>query len=456
VTPSSSNSQPRKSFSLSSALISAGAEVEFAFDRLCHPLFLRRREFWLTDLLADESKARSFRQCLLIYAPVVGQVMSVIPLANLLRQRFPSTPLLICTQSAGGLAVAESAGFAAVRITALNRRQAGKLMRAISPRALILVQVCYTGMPTALVKTFSEQGLPVAQVNGAVTDKNLSDLGGWKHAYIVDAYPHITRFCAQTDLDASRMQSLGAPPDRITVEGNLKADAVSEVSPEVVEALAGHLDNNGTLPFTIAAGSTHAGEESALLRAFREVCLVNPDARLIIAPRRVERSDEIAALCAEMGFSAEKRTSLSGKPSVIILDTMGELRAAYRLASVAFVGATLTSTGGHNILEPAGAGIPVVFGPHIENIRNYAEDLLENGGGFGISSADELGGALAKLAADESLRSSSGRSALEVVRKAQGAAERCADIIAGLLEIEGVDDSRVLSATGTIRREDLR
>jgi 3-deoxy-D-manno-octulosonic-acid transferase len=411
----------------------AGAEVEFAFDRVFHPLFLRRREFWLTDLLADESKARPFRRCLIVYAPVAGQVMSIIPLANLLRQRFPSMPLLVCSQSAGALAVAESAGLDAVRITAINRRQAAKLMRAISPSALILVQLAYTGMPTALVKAFSERELPVAQVNGAVTDQNLDDVGGWKHPYIVDAYPHITQFCVQTEMDASRMQSLGAPSDKITVAGDLKADAVSDVSPEVVAALADHLNVNGSLPFIIAAGSTHAGEESALFQAFRQVCQVTPDARLIIAPRRVERSDEIVALCAQMGFSVEKRTSLNGKPSVIVLDTMGELRAAYRLASVAFVGATLTSTGGHNILEPAAAGIPVVFGPHIENIRGYAEDLLENGGGFGVSCADELGGMLVKLAADESLRLRSGRSALEVVAKAQGAAERCADIISGFL-----------------------
>jgi 3-deoxy-D-manno-octulosonic-acid transferase len=407
-------------------------DIEIGFDRLLHPRWVRKKEPWLTDLLWDQDQCKRLQGCLIVFAPVSGQVMSSLSVVSLWRQRFPDMPILLFTRSAGGLGAADTIGLEAVRATALSRRMARRVVAALSPKALVLVQICYTGMPANLIEAFSEHDLPVVVVNGTVTDKNLRKVGGWKHPQIVSAYSQIDTFCVRSELDASRLRSLGASAGRIKVTGNLKADAVEDIGPEGLETLSRELNLNGS-SLVIVAGSTHLGEEAALLAAFEAVRAVRPDARMIIAPRRIERSGQVAALCAEMGLTVEMRTRLSGAPSVVVLDTMGELRKVYRLASIAFVGATLTSSGGHNLLEPAAAGAPVVFGPRVENTRDFAEALLRTGGGFQVSDKDDLARVLVKLAVDESLRLSAGEQARKTVRQAKGAAVRCADIVGDLI-----------------------
>lgn len=428
---------PRRLFSASmSLLMDILSNTEIAFDRLLHPLFVRKKERWLTDLLWDSDSRKRFQGCLIVFAPVSGQVMSSLSVVSLWRQRFPDMPVLVFTKSAGGLGSAETIGLEAVRVTSVSRSLARRVIASLSPKAMVIVQVCYVDMPVNLVEAFSEHSLPVVVVNGTVTDRNLQKVGGWKHLGIVNAYSQIETFCVRSELDAARLCSLGASSERIKVTGNLKADAVEDIGPEGLDTLARELGLDGS-SLVIVAGSTHDGEEAALLLAFEAVRGVRPDAHLIIAPRRIERSAQVVALCAQMGLSAEIRTRLTGAPSVVVLDTMGELRKVYRLASIAFVGATLTSSGGHNLLEPAAAGVPVVFGPRVENTRDFAEALLNTGGGFQVADNDDLTRVLVNLAADESLRLSAGEQAKRAVHQAKGAAARCAGIVGDLLSRGG-------------------
>lgn len=418
-------------------LANVGAEIEWVADRLAHPIFLRRNEFWLCDLLGYATHARDFRRRIVVYAPVSGQAIAILPLLKLLQEKFPNAEVLVFTHSSGGLRAAASAGLDAVRLTSISRRVARRVVAKLNPKALIIVQACYASMPVNLVEAFAESGAPIVVVNGSVTDRNLQDAGGWRHSGVLQAYTRINKFCVQTDQDAQRLESLGAPVEKIIVTGNLKADAGEPSSAAETDALARALGLREA-PFVLVGGSTHPGEEEALLEAFQAVLQEQPEARLILAPRRTNRSSEIVDLCAGRGFTVEKRTGLSGSPQVIVLDTMGELRLIYSLASAAFVGGTLMSTGGHNLLEPAAAAIPVVFGTNIENIRDVAKALVKSGGGFQITDAAEMADVFTRFVRDNDVRKSAGVKALEVVRQAQGAAGKCAEII---LEALGQSDT---------------
>jgi 3-deoxy-D-manno-octulosonic-acid transferase len=192
----------------------------------------------------------------------------------------------------------------------------------------------------------------------------------------------IDLFLMRADEEAERVLALGAPPDRVWVTGNTKFDALVLDRPtRGDEALREQLGLTPGVP-VLMAGSTHEGEEEILLGVYRALLKDRPDLRLVVAPRYVERSGRIVAMAADAGLSVRLRSGgvAAGSAQVTVLDTIGELAAAYRLATLVFVGGSFVERGGQNVLEPAAQGRPVLFGPHMENFKDSVQVLVGRGG----------------------------------------------------------------------------
>ncbi|MDO8585841.1 MAG: glycosyltransferase N-terminal domain-containing protein [Armatimonadota bacterium] len=415
-------------------------EIRGGLYALAHSLFWRTRERWLSDILRNRDYIRRWKGALLLFAPVSGEVITGLPLLRLLSERWPGTPVLVCATTKSGLAAARSAGLEAARLAVDSRRLARGIVKALEPRGMIMIQASCTGLPVNLIAALAAGSRPVVVVNGSVTQRDLRASRDGKRRRL-GVYGNITAFCMQTEKDAERLITLGADPEKIHVVGNMKMDAaIEDAKLGASEDLRRELHLNGSEAL-IVAGSTHPGEEEAVLEGFRAVERAVPEARLILAPRKIKRAKSILQTCRQAGFSAELRSSLRSCPQIIVLDTMGELRLLYESAAVAFVGGTLVPVGGHNVLEPAARGKPVLFGPYVHNTSGAAEALLEAGGAFKVCDADDLSRTLVALFDDDNARRGAGARALEAVRSHVGAAALYAKKVEEL-----VDPAEVYSA----------
>jgi 3-deoxy-D-manno-octulosonic-acid transferase len=253
-----------------------------------------------------------------------------------------------------------------------------RAMAALRPDLLVLE---YTEIWPNLIRAARKAGVRIALTNGRFNPARLSRYRLFFRA-IGNPLRSIRLFLMRSDEEAERALQLGAPPDRVWATGNTKFDALVLDRPAGDdEALRAAMGLDPSRPVLIA-GSTHEGEEEILLGVFRELAVEFPRLQLVVAPRYVERSGRILALFSEAGFSARARSAGPGgrAAQVVVLDTVGELAAAYRLATLAFVGGSFVRRGGQNVLEPAGQGKPVLFGPNMENFKDSVQVLVGRGG----------------------------------------------------------------------------
>jgi 3-deoxy-D-manno-octulosonic-acid transferase len=250
----------------------------------------------------------------------------------------------------------------------------------------------------------------------------------------------IDRFCMQSDESARRLVDLGGDPDRITVTGSLKFDALPVPSP-----MAHGRPRDRVLRFfrvssgrvVIVAGSTMRSEESVVLRAFARIKTLAPGALLLLAPRHPERFAEVERLSRDEGFVTSRRSDLpidaEPRADVVVLDTLGELAPLYQLATAVFVGGSLADYGGHNILEPAVFGRAIVFGPHMENFQEIADTFVSNGAAVQVHSERELDDTLRSLVADPVRRARVGAAARALVEANRGAKDKTLAVVSELL-----------------------
>jgi 3-deoxy-D-manno-octulosonic-acid transferase len=241
------------------------------------------------------------------------------------------------------------------------------------------------------------------QVSGRLSPRT-ADLLGRFPRFAREVLGRVTGFCVQSEAARERLVTLGVDPARVTVTGSLKGDATPL---EPAAFLPAVVDLGRPL---IVAGSTHEGEEEILLEAARRLEAGSARPFWIIAPRHPERFAPVAALLARWGVRFIRRTDLSTDHAIaraalehfdmLLLDTIGELRGCFPAATVAFLGGSLAPVGGHNLLEPARAGIPVVVGPHLDSVRETAERLESVGAVDIVRDAEGLAAALARRLAD--------------------------------------------------------
>lgn len=270
-----------------------------------------------------------------------------------------------------------------------------RVLRAVRPDAIGFVE---TELWPNLLHIARRRGIPTFLLNGRVSDNllrtapRLGLLWTWMSR-------NVSRFLMRSPDDAARLRSLGVKPDKIEVVGDVKLEAPPISSVELRSM--GRARLGLTTQKLLIAGSTHEGEEAQLLRVFASLRKHHPALRLALAPRHRERSEAVASQIQRAGFGIARR-SLDQKPNektIYLLDTVGELADFYAAGDVAFVGGTLISRGGHNLLEPVLRGVPVVFGPSVDNFRAQAALLLESNIGFRVEDEEQL-----KLRVEELLR----------------------------------------------------
>jgi 3-deoxy-D-manno-octulosonic-acid transferase len=301
----------------------------------------------------------------------------------------------------------------------------------------------------------ARQGVPVVVANARLSPRSfarLRRLGGPARRLLLT---RVARFAVQEPEYADRLRCLGVPADQLTVTGSIKYDgalrsAGGEASRALGRALglrgAGDTETRPSSPpptsssprLVLLAGSTHAPEEAIVLAAFARLRERFPQLRLVLVPRHPDRFDEVARLVESTSLPFVRRSRvtapLAETPAVVLLDTVGELGAAWGLADVGFVGGTLDGRrGGQSMIEPAGYGVPCAFGPHVWNFRDAARRLVEVGGAVQVPDAAGLEPALARLLEDDALRERMGAAAREQVRRQQGATDRTLDAIAAVL-----------------------
>jgi 3-deoxy-D-manno-octulosonic-acid transferase len=364
-----------------------------------------------------------------IHAVSVGEVLAARSLVAPLREALPGARVALSTTTLTGHAIARKGLTADVLLFAPFdlRFAVRRVVGALRPRLLLLVE---TELWPNLVREARQAGARVAVVNGRLSDRSFPRYRRIR-GLLRPLLAQIDLFLMQGPEHAERMLELGAEPSRVRVGGNLKFDALEAAEPP--ETLRLLLDTQGA-PLLIA-GSTMPGEEALVLQAFRVARARVPALRLVLVPRHPERFGAVTELVAAAGFPCVRRSALRAgewRDEVMVLDTMGELAKVYPLATVVFVGGSLVPKGGHNVLEPAVAGRPVVVGPHMENFREIAELFLAAGAIVQVGSAADLGEQLILLLEDEPRRQAIGERARLLVEQQKGAVRRSVEALRAL------------------------
>jgi 3-deoxy-D-manno-octulosonic-acid transferase len=369
-----------------------------------------------------------------LHAVSVGEVMAAAPLARALSARRPGIPLLVSTTTETGRAVAEQR-IRAARFVFFPLDFGWVMRRAVSGLRPCLVLLTETELWPNFLATCAARGIPVAVVNGRLSPRSFPRyrLVRWWFGRVLR---HVRLFCMQSTQDAERIVALGAPADRVRVTGNLKYDLSSLEQVVDVPAIRRALGLGAGLRLVVA-GSTHRGEEEAVVEAFRAVASSRPDLCLLLAPRHPERLDEAERTVRRAGLACVRRSRSAERPpqagGAILLDTMGELGALYAAASVVFVGGSLIPHGGQNILEPAAHGRPVIHGPYMGNFAEMRDRFQEAGAAVQVTDAASLLGAIGTLLDDPEMCERMGRAGREIVAAHRGATERTADLVGALL-----------------------
>ncbi|HUJ41099.1 MAG TPA: tetraacyldisaccharide 4'-kinase [Candidatus Acidoferrales bacterium] len=378
-----------------------------------------------------------------VHAVSVGEVLAAIPLVRRLRERFPGRRLVVSTTTATGQVLARERlavpGIAdAVFYFPLDWPfPVRRAFRAALPALAVVVE---TEIWPNFLRCARQRGVPVVFVNGRISERSFARSrrwqwlgGGFFRRVLADA----RLFLMQSDADARRLRALGAAEAHIEVVGSLKYDIAPPAPGPLATWLGAAAVNRSPV---LVAGSVLAGEEDAVLAAFTAVRAGYPAALLVLAPRKPDRFDSAAELVSRRGFSCLRRSvaDLSMPPpagmDVFLLDSVGELAAIYQFAAAVFVGGSLVPSGGHNILEPAVFAKVPIFGPHMENFRQMAEEFRGAGAAIEVASGGELGGAWLGLLADDAKRTAMGNAARELVTRNQGATERTLGRLEAMLD----------------------
>jgi 3-deoxy-D-manno-octulosonic-acid transferase len=325
-----------------------------------------------------------------LHGASAGDLLSLQPMMAELKARSPGCCIVVTTITNSGLAMARQKLREADVIVYAPYDLPGATRRAVAALRPDLLVLEYTEIWPNLIRAARRSGARIGLTNGRFDPERMSRYRAFFRA-IGNPLPSIDLFLMRSDEEAERALRLGAPPDRVWVTGNTKFDALVLDRPAGDdEALRRAMGLGGGGPVLIA-GSTHEGEEEILVGVYRRLVADLPGLRLVVAPRYVERSGRILSMFAEAGFSARLRSGApaAGSAEVVVLDTIGELAAAYRLATLAFVGGSFVRRGGQNVLEPAAQGRPVLFGPHMESFKDSVQVLVGRGG-IQVATPDQL------------------------------------------------------------------
>lgn len=370
------------------------------------------------------SPAGSPRQTVIwIHAVSLGEVLAVSGLVTEMRRAFPRHRVVVSTTTDTGQDLARKRfGEESVFYFPMDFASAIRpYLAALRPELVVLAE---TEFWPNFLRVVHASGARIAVVNARISDRSYPRYRRYRWA-LQRMLREVDLFLPQTQQDAERLISLGAHPSRVQVSGNLKFDVTLPDPPSIVEDLRQSLQREGAGP-VLVCGSTVDDEEAPLLKTFENLLVGHPKAVLLLAPRHPERFDAVDGLIKQMEIPFYRRSDWQGEPlagRVLLVDSIGELAALYALADVAFVGGSLVPRGGHNIIEPALHGIPIVTGNHTENFRDIVW-LFQSRDAVRIVGLAELPLMLIHLLDNEAERIALGKRAKETIESQKGATAR--------------------------------
>ena len=369
-----------------------------------------------------------------VHAVSMGEVLAVGQLVEALCRRFPRYRVVVSTTTATGQKLARRRfGEDSVFYFPLDFRFAIQpYLTTLKPQLIVIAE---TEFWPNFLRLAHKSGASIAVVNARISDRSWP---GYRRMHRIGLLAAVLRnidlLLAQTEEDARRLRDIGAPADRVQVSGNLKFDVMTPAPPAIVASLRAVFHQVGAGP-VIVCGSTVEEEEGLLLLAFQNVLASHPRAVMILAPRHPERFGEVAQLLEQMGIRYWRRSLWSGDSvtgGVFLVDTVGELASLYALGDVAFVGGSLVPRGGHNIIEPAQHGVPIIVGNHTENFRDMVA-LFRSRDAVRVVGPAEFPLVLMDLISNEVERVALGRRGFETLQSQMGATEATVKALEKLL-----------------------
>jgi 3-deoxy-D-manno-octulosonic-acid transferase len=379
-----------------------------------------------------------------IHAVSVGEALTARALAADLKERYPRLRLFLSTTTMPGQQVAKASLGRIVDAVFYFPFDWAFIVRRtlnlVKPRLFIMME---TEIWPNLLHECRKRGVKTAVINGRISSRSYPRYRLIR-PFFSRVLADIDRFCVQSEESARRLIDLGADPSRVTMTGSLKFDSLEARPPAGAGTLHGkprerllrffRISSSRTV---IVAGSTMRGEEAAVLKAFKRIKDTKSHVLLILAPRQPERFGEAERLARDAGFVTARRSELpidaEPRADVVVLDSLGELAQLYQVATVVFVGGSLADHGGHNILEPAIFGKPVIFGQHMQNFKEIADAFLANGAAIQVRSDQELDDTILALVRDPVHRARLGAAARALVEANRGAKSKTLAVLGELL-----------------------
>lgn len=380
----------------------------------------------------DFFKPLQGRRVIWVHAVSVGEVISSELFIQSLRRRYPEAGIVFSTTTPTGQAAARQ------RLKGIDQLiyfpfdlpwVTRSVVDRVSPALFIFLE---TELWPNFLRTLSEKKTPSLLINGRISERGFRRYR-WVRFFLSSVLEEVSFFLMQTERDAEKIRMLGAPPERVIRTGNMKYDQAASRGVRKEEAALGAEIGLEAGENLMIAGSTHEGEEEAVLDAYRIVADAIGPIKLLIAPRHPDRLGRVEELLAQRGILSVRKTALNQMRNeefgmrdqkIVLLDTLGELDRYYALADLVFVGGSLVPVGGHNVLEVAVGRKAVFFGPYMSNFKEIADQLKGSGGGIEVSDGKEMGRQMVWLMRHPDEMKKRGESAYQVVQANRGAVMR--------------------------------
>ncbi len=369
-----------------------------------------------------------------LHAVSVGEVQALVPLLKQIINRYPDTPVLVTTMTSTGADRLKQSLGDHVTHSYLPYDLPFAVKRFLKRSKPCIGLIMETEIWPNLYYYAALESIPLMLINARLSHRSAHSYGRFA-SLTGKTLRCLNVVAAQTSADAERFIALGVPHKRVFMTGNVKFD-ISIASSQLEEAEALRRVWGNSRSVWIAA-STHDGEDEQILQSFDLVQKTVPEALLVLVPRHPERFDKVESLCQKHGLNVIRRsanTICSDDTHVFLGDSMGELAMFYAAADVAFVGGSLVPIGGHNLLEPAAVGLPVIIGPYTHNFEYISELLLDKGAARRVMDANELGLAVIEFLQEPNLRDNAGEQGRWVVEENRGAVNAVVALIAKQLD----------------------
>jgi 3-deoxy-D-manno-octulosonic-acid transferase len=419
--------------------------VRFLYNLLTYLLFLPYAGYWLVRGLSNRAYLQRLgerlgigyprlERCIWIHAVSVGEVVAAVPLIRALARRYPDRPLLVTTVTPTGAARVAAVFGDEVQHTYIpfeTPTMVDRFFTATNPEIALILE---TEIWPNLYRGCGVRGIPLVLVSARISPKSVRSYRRLLPLFR-ETLSHGIVIAAQSDADAERFLSLGAAADRTRVTGNIKFDV--ELAPDLpLRGRELRSELFGDRPVWIAA-STHEGEEELVLDAHRILLEKHPNLLLVLVPRHPQRFQGVRELVVKHHMSCVARTD--GEPcrastQVFLGDTMGELTLFYAASDVAFVGGSLVPIGGHNLLEPAALGRPLLSGPHVFNAQEIADMFVARHACRIVNDSTELADEAGRLLSDPAIAAHMGDAGRDILERNRGALARLMATIEPLVD----------------------